>query len=72
MINLPIIPDNLGICPEKLKGEILFKGAKFSYPERPEVKVLDGLDLKLEPGKSVALVGKSGNDYKEFMSRIPV
>jgi ABC-type multidrug transport system fused ATPase/permease subunit len=61
MINLPVIPDNVGICPDKLQGDILFKGVNFSYPERPDVNILDGLDLKLEPGQSVALVGKSGN-----------
>ncbi|RIA92106.1 P-loop containing nucleoside triphosphate hydrolase protein [Glomus cerebriforme] len=61
IINLPIIPDNVGVCPEELKGTILFNNVKFSYPERPDIKILDGFNLKLEPGQSVALVGKSGN-----------
>ncbi|GES79406.1 multidrug resistance protein 1 [Rhizophagus clarus] len=61
IINLPVIPDNIGICPDKLQGSIIFKDVNFSYPERPDVKILDKLNLKLESGQSVALVGKSGN-----------
>ncbi|EXX52002.1 uncharacterized protein OCT59_000541 [Rhizophagus irregularis] len=61
MINLPAILDNVGICPDKLQGSIMFKDVNFSYPERPDIKILDKLSLKLESGQSVALVGKSGN-----------
>lgn len=42
------------------KGEIEFKNAHFSYPSRPDVKVLDGVNLLAEPGQTVALVGHSG------------
>lgn len=32
----------------------------FSYPSRPDVVVLKGIHLTLDPGKVVALVGPSG------------
>ena len=32
----------------------------FNYPARKEVKILDGLDLDVDVGKTVALVGPSG------------
>ncbi|MPC45721.1 Multidrug resistance protein 1 [Portunus trituberculatus] len=32
----------------------------FSYPSRPDVKILQGVSLKVEPGQTVALVGSSG------------
>lgn len=33
---------------------------KFNYPTRPEVKILQGLNLKVEKGQTLALVGSSG------------
>ncbi|CAG9786836.1 unnamed protein product [Diatraea saccharalis] len=41
-------------------GEANFKGIEFKYPNRPTVKVLKGLDLHLERGHTIALVGQSG------------
>ncbi len=41
-------------------GAMALQGLKFAYPTRPEVTVLDGVDLALEPGKVLALVGQSG------------
>ncbi len=41
-------------------GKMVLEGVKFAYPTRAEVPVLDGLDLELEPGRVLALVGQSG------------
>ncbi|XP_049836069.1 multidrug resistance protein homolog 49-like [Schistocerca gregaria] len=49
-----------GNCPEKCSGEIELKNVHFLYPSRPDVKVLQGLELKIKPGETVALVGSSG------------
>ena len=38
---------------------IRFEGVSFAYPARPGL-VLDGVDLELTPGETVALVGPSG------------
>ena len=35
-------------------------GVHFSYPTRPNVSVLKGLNLSVRPGKTLALVGASG------------
>lgn len=32
----------------------------FNYPSRPDVKILQGVSLTIEPGQTVALVGSSG------------
>lgn len=43
-----------------IRGEIEFKGVDFSYPTRPEVKVLDKLTWKCKQGDHVAFCGKTG------------
>ncbi|CAG2232220.1 ABCB1 [Mytilus edulis] len=45
---------------QKVDGLIQFKDVNFCYPTRPEVKVLKGVNMKVEPGQTVALVGQSG------------
>ncbi|XP_076407695.1 ATP-binding cassette sub-family B member 5 isoform X3 [Peromyscus maniculatus bairdii] len=50
-----------GYKPECIKGNIEFKNVSFSYPSRPSVKILKGLNLKIKSGETVALVGPSGS-----------
>ncbi|XP_022083016.1 multidrug resistance protein 1A-like isoform X3 [Acanthaster planci] len=49
-----------GLKPDSLTGDISFESVHFFYPSRPEVKVLNGLDLEVKRGQTVALVGSSG------------
>ncbi|NXN00221.1 MDR1 protein, partial [Sylvia borin] len=49
-----------GYKPDKLVGEIEFRNIHFNYPSRPDVKILKGLNLKVQTGKTIALVGASG------------
>ncbi len=46
--------------PRPVRGEIAFQGVRFRYPARPETSALDGVDLTVRPGETVALVGPSG------------
>ena len=43
-----------------VKGHVTFKSVDFHYPSRPNVPVLKGLTLEVNPGETVALVGQSG------------
>ncbi|XP_056649122.1 ATP-dependent translocase ABCB1-like isoform X3 [Diorhabda sublineata] len=45
---------------QSLKGIIKFKDVKFHYPSRPDVPILQGLNLEIKSGDTVALVGSSG------------
>jgi ATP-binding cassette subfamily B protein len=42
------------------RGEIRFERVTFHYPSRPEANALDGFDLAVRPGETIAFVGPSG------------
>jgi ATP-binding cassette, subfamily B, bacterial len=46
--------------PRPVRGEIAFHGVHFRYPSR-DASALDGVDLHVRPGQTVALVGPSGS-----------
>lgn len=41
-------------------GHVEFKNVHFRYPTRKDQKILNGLNLSINPGQTVALVGHSG------------
>lgn len=45
---------------KSVNGQIEFKNVHFKYPARSDVKVLQGLNLSIKHGETVALVGGSG------------
>lgn len=49
-----------GLVISRAEGRIEFKDVFFRYPTRPQVPVLRGVSLKVEPGQYVAFVGASG------------
>ncbi|MBZ3872674.1 Phosphatidylcholine translocator ABCB4 [Sciurus carolinensis] len=49
-----------GHKPDSIKGTLEFNDVHFSYPSRANVKILKGLNLKVQSGQTVALVGSSG------------
>ncbi|POS71859.1 leptomycin B resistance protein pmd1 [Diaporthe helianthi] len=45
---------------DSIQGTIEFRDVHFRYPTRPDVPVLRGLNLQVQPGQYIALVGPSG------------
>ncbi len=54
-------PENALALPDKAIGALEFKNASFAYPTRVDYPIVDGLNLAIKPGETVALVGASGS-----------
>ena len=48
------------IIQAKIDGQVSLEKVEFEYPARPNVPVLQGLNLSVKPGQTLALVGPSG------------
>ncbi|RIA99770.1 ATP-binding cassette transporter [Glomus cerebriforme] len=54
--------------PTPITGSGEIQNAHFNYPARPNLRILRGLDLAIESGKTIALVGGSGSGKSTVVS----
>jgi ATP-binding cassette subfamily B protein len=52
-------------------GRIEFQDVHFAYATRPDIPVLSGIDLVVEPGETVAVVGRTGSGKTTLINLIP-
>lgn len=57
----PTIKLDSGVEVALVGGKVVFDNVSFTYPSRPNQKILKNFSLTLEPGQTVALVGESGS-----------
>ncbi|WVZ14023.1 hypothetical protein V8G54_011589 [Vigna mungo] len=59
-----------GHKPEKLTGKIELHDVHFAYPARPNVMIFQGFSIRIDAGKSTALVGQSGSGKSTIIGLI--
>ena len=50
--------------------DIVFENVNFAYPTRPDVQVLNNLNVKFPAGKLTAIVGESGSGKSTIVGMI--
>mmetsp|Transcript_4863 Transcript_4863/g.11601 ORF Transcript_4863/g.11601 Transcript_4863/m.11601 type:complete len:885 (+) Transcript_4863:96-2750(+) len=59
-----------GLEPETCHGDIVLDDVEMYYPARPKRRILNGLSLRVQPGKIAALVGQSGGGKSSVISLV--
>ncbi|KAL3944004.1 MAG: hypothetical protein SGBAC_001914 [Bacillariaceae sp.] len=59
-----------GLEPEACHGDIVLENVEMYYPARPKRRILNGLSLRVQPGKIAALVGQSGGGKSSVISLV--
>jgi len=70
VLDEPLERDGGDYQTERVQGRIEFKNLRFSYPGA-EMPALGGIDLTIEPGQTVALVGASGGGKSTLINLLP-
>jgi len=66
----PDLPGAVDLSPHQVRGAVGFHGVSFRY-EDAEVESLHDIDLEVEPGQVVAIVGPSGAGKTTLVSLLP-
>jgi subfamily B ATP-binding cassette protein MsbA len=70
VIDEPDETDSGSVVAENIRGTVEFRDVGFSYDD-DKTRVLDGVSFKVEPGRSVAIVGHSGSGKSTLVGLLP-
>lgn len=64
------IVDDQVVCPTDIKGEIEFKNFNFAYPDDENNLVLKDINIKINAGETVGIVGKIGSGKSTLVNML--
>ncbi|MEE8417729.1 MAG: ABC transporter ATP-binding protein, partial [candidate division Zixibacteria bacterium] len=68
---LPMVEDSGGmVLKSSIEGRLSFENVDFHFPDSDR-KIIEGISLEIEPGQTVALVGKIGSGKTWLVNMIP-
>ncbi len=67
LLETPLPPRATGVLEQRPRGALAFEGLRHAYEGRV---VLDGIDLAIAPGQTVALVGATGAGKSTLLKRL--
>lgn len=70
LLDTPLEEDNGKVEAKQINGNIEFKGVTYQYPTS-SVPILDDINLSIEAGQTIALVGRSGAGKSTMANLIP-
>jgi ABC-type branched-subunit amino acid transport system ATPase component len=53
---------------QRIEGNVVFENVVFTYPSRKELQVLKGINIKVNKGETIAVVGPSGSGKSTVVS----
>ena len=68
---LPVISDGDFCEDTKIKGKIELRNVSFAYPDSPSVNVLENLNLVINPGETIGILGSTGSGKSSLVNLLP-
>lgn len=68
---LPVINDGEFSGDTKIKGKLELRNVSFAYPDSPKVNVLENLNLVINPGETIGILGSTGSGKSSLINLFP-
>lgn len=68
---LPVITDGSFDGDTSVVGKIELKNVSFAYPDSPNVNVLEDLNLVINPGETIGILGSTGSGKSSLVNLLP-